>query len=71
MTYRPRVYLTGASCSGVSTLGAMLSERFDVPQLDVDDFYWMPTDPPFSTKRLPEERVRLIQDHKAGPKAGS
>lgn len=66
MTYRPRVYLTGASCSGVSTPGAMLSERFDVPQLDVDDFYWMPTDPPFSTKRLPEERVRLIQDRQSG-----
>jgi hypothetical protein len=24
----------------------VLSERFGVPQLDVDDFYWMPTDPP-------------------------
>ncbi|THK34712.1 adenylate kinase [Ensifer sp. MPMI2T] len=62
MTDQPRVYLTGASCSGVSTLGAALSERFGVPQLDVDDFYWMPTDPPFSTKRPPEDRVRLIQD---------
>lgn len=62
MEYRPRVYLTGASCSGVSTLGAVRSERFDVPQLNVDDFYWMPTDLPFSTKRPPEERVRLIQE---------
>ncbi|MCJ7995526.1 adenylate kinase [Rhizobium cremeum] len=65
MTYRPRVYLTGASCSGVSTLGAVLSKRFGVPQLDVDDFYWMPTDPPFSTKRPPEERVRQIQDRQS------
>ncbi|MBP2542232.1 ATP-binding protein [Agrobacterium tumefaciens] len=61
MTYQPRVYLTGASCSGVSTLGRVLSRRFGVPQLDVDDFYWMPTDPPYSIKRPPEERVRLIK----------
>nr|WP_105416466.1 adenylate kinase [Neorhizobium sp. T25_27] len=61
MTDQPRLYLTGASCSGVSTLGAALSEQLDVPQLDVDDFYWMPTDPPFTVKRPPEDRVRLIQ----------
>ncbi|WP_151717911.1 ATP-binding protein [Gemmobacter serpentinus] len=62
MSQKPRVYLTGASCSGVSTLGGALSQRFNVPQIDVDDYYWMPTDPPFSAKRPPEERVRLIQD---------
>ncbi|WP_333827857.1 ATP-binding protein [Pararhodobacter sp.] len=60
MENRPRIYLTGASCAGVSTLGALLSQQLDVPQLDVDDFYWMPTDPPFTTKRPPDERVRLI-----------
>lgn len=57
---KPKLYLLGASCSGVSTLGAALSERLDVPQIDVDDFYWMPTDPPFSFKRDPEDRVLLI-----------
>lgn len=62
MSNKPRVYVTGASCSGVSTLGSLLSERFLVPQIDVDDYYWMPTDPPFSTKRVPAERVRLIED---------
>lgn len=62
---RPRVYVTGASCSGVSTLGTLLAERFGVPHLDVDDFYWMPTDPPFSTKRPAEDRVRLIQERQA------
>lgn len=62
MPRKPRVYLTGASCSGVSTLGCALSKHFNIPQIDVDDYYWMPTNPPFSTKRPPEERVRLIQD---------
>lgn len=61
VTDTPRIYLTGASCAGVSTLGRALSRHFDVPQLDVDDFYWMPTDPPFTVKRPPEDRVLLIQ----------
>lgn len=55
-----KIYLTGASCSGVSSLGAALAEHLGLPQLDVDAFYWMPTNPPFTTKRPPEDRVRLI-----------
>lgn len=27
-------------------------------QIELDDFFWMPTDPPFVTKRPVEERVR-------------
>ncbi|EXL02182.1 MULTISPECIES: AAA family ATPase [Hyphomicrobiales] len=65
MSDKPCVYLTGASCSGVSTLGSILSKRFRVPQIDVDDYYWMPTDPPYSTKRAPEERVQLIKDRQS------
>ena len=61
MTDQPRIYVTGAACAGVSTLGAVLAERLGIPQLDVDDFYWLPTDPPYSAKRAPEERVRLIR----------
>lgn len=61
----PRIHLLGASCSGVSTLGAMLSKRLGVPLLDVDDFYWMPTDPPFTTKRPPEDRVDLLKERQA------
>lgn len=56
-----KIYVLGASCSGVSTLGARLAKHLNVPHLDVDDFYWLPTDPPFTTKRPPDERVHLIQ----------
>lgn len=69
MRDQPRIYLTGASCSGVSTLGTVLADRFDVPQIDVDDFYWAPTDPPFTTKRPPEDRLRLIR-HRQGQSRG-
>lgn len=56
-----RIYITGASCAGVTTLGLNLATRLDIRQVDVDDFYWMPTDPPFTTKRPPNERVSLMQ----------
>ena len=65
MTQSSRLYIRGASCSGVSTLGQSLSAHLGVPQLDVDSFYWLPTDPPFTTKRPPEDRVRMIQAEQA------
>ncbi|MFC6494623.1 hypothetical protein [Ancylobacter dichloromethanicus] len=37
-----------------------MAKRLGLPHIDVDDFYWLPTDPPFSTKRSPQDRVRLI-----------
>ena len=62
MSIKPRVYLIGAACAGVSTLGSSLAKRFAVQHIDVDDYYWLPTNPPFSTKRPPHDRVRLIRD---------
>lgn len=56
-----QIYITGASCAGVTTLGRNLSTKLGVRHADVDDFFWMPTDPPFTTKRPVDERVPLIQ----------
>jgi adenylate kinase family enzyme len=56
-----RIYITGASCAGVTTLGRTLASLLSLRHLDVDDFYWLPTNPPFTTKRPPDERVALIQ----------
>lgn len=56
-----RIYITGASCAGVTTLGQSLANQLAIPHVDVDDFYWMPTNPPFTTKRPASERVPLIQ----------
>ncbi|CAN1722025.1 Adenylate kinase [Hyphomicrobium sp. 1Nfss2.1] len=55
-----RIYLTGASCSGVTTLGAGLARALHAVHVDCDDFYWMPTDPPFTEKRPVDERVQMI-----------
>ncbi|SDU64194.1 hypothetical protein SAMN04490201_3393 [Pseudomonas psychrophila] len=56
-----RIYITGASCAGVTTLGQKLATLLRVRHVDVDDFFWMPTNPPFTTKRPASERVSLIQ----------
>lgn len=55
-----RIHITGASGSGVTTLGAALATSLAVPQFDTDDFYWLPTNPPFTTKRPASERVTLL-----------
>lgn len=34
-----RIYITGASCAGVTTLGQALAPLLDAIQIDVDDFY--------------------------------
>lgn len=56
-----RIYISGASGAGVSTLGAALADRLHVPHFDVDDYYWYPTDPPFKQSRPPEERIALLK----------
>ena len=55
-----RIYISGASGAGVSTLGAALADRLRVPHFDVDDYYWYPTEPPFERSRPPAERVHLL-----------
>jgi adenylate kinase family enzyme len=56
-----RIYITGASCAGVTTLGRSLATQLGLRHADVDDYFWMPTNPPFTTKRPVPERVPLIQ----------
>ncbi len=56
-----RVHIMGASGSGVTTLGVRLSRRLGVPSFDTDSYFWLPTDPPFTTKRPEGERVRLLE----------
>ncbi len=62
MAHDRKVYITGASGAGVTTLGGSLASGLRVRHVDCDDFYWMPTDPPFTAKRPPADRVRLIRN---------
>ncbi len=55
-----RFLITGASGSGTSTLGRALAKKLNAPFFDADDFYWLPTDPPYSQKRPFNERLSLM-----------
>jgi hypothetical protein len=56
-----RVHILGASGSGTTTLGRALAERLGCPLLDADDYFWVPTDPPFQQIRVREERQALLR----------
>jgi len=55
-----KIHILGASGSGTTTLGKALADHLGVPHYDGDDFFWMQTDPPFTTKRPREERINLL-----------
>jgi adenylate kinase family enzyme len=54
------IHITGASGSGTTSLGLKLAEEIGVLHLDADDFFWLRTDPPFTTPRDREERIDLL-----------
>jgi hypothetical protein len=55
-----RIYLTGAAGAGVTTLGRALASALQLPHFDVDDYYWYPSDPPYTQARPPNERVSRL-----------
>jgi adenylate kinase family enzyme len=55
-----RIHILGASGTGTTTLGAALADRLHCFHADADTFYWLPTDPPFTTPRPPEARLALL-----------
>lgn len=66
---RARLHITGASGSGTTTLGRALATEWSVPHADVDDYFWVPTTPPYTTKRDEAERLRLMEEVFAGREA--
>lgn len=56
-----RIHIFGASGSGASTLGAHLARKIGGLHLDTDSYYWQETDPPFTQKRNPAERISMIE----------
>lgn len=55
-----RIHIFGASGSGTSTVGKVLAEKLDITYFDFDDYYWLPSDPPFTKPREAEEKFRMI-----------
>jgi adenylate kinase family enzyme len=57
-----RIHILGTSGSGTTTLGRALAERLQCPHFDTDDYFWLPTDPPYTHQRERPERQRLLMD---------
>jgi adenylate kinase family enzyme len=55
-----RIHITGAAGAGVTALGAALAGRLNAAHLDSDDFYWLPTSPPYRLERDVAERLALL-----------
>jgi adenylate kinase family enzyme len=55
-----RIHIVGASGSGTTTLGRALAARLGCAHLDTDDFFWLPTQPPFQHPRPVAERQALL-----------
>ena len=54
------IHIFGPSGSGTTTLAKKISENLGYTFMDTDDYFWMPTDPKFTTKRPKEERLAMM-----------
>jgi adenylate kinase family enzyme len=57
-----RIHVFGASGAGVTTLGRALADRLAIPHHDTDDYFWLPTSPPYRTQRAVPDRLRLVHE---------
>jgi adenylate kinase family enzyme len=61
MAENKRIHIFGASGAGTTTLGKSLAERFTIPHLDTDDYFWGKTDIPHTKIRPLEQRIELLK----------
>ncbi len=64
------IHITGASGSGVTTLGRSLAMRLGWTHLDTDHFYWLPGNPPFQDRRPLEPRLEMMEQAFADAASG-
>jgi adenylate kinase family enzyme len=56
-----RVHIVGASGSGTTSLAVTMSAKHGHRHLDTDDFFWLPTSPPYREKRPRDARLALLR----------
>ncbi len=59
---KKHVHILGASGSGTTTLAKALSSELGYTHFDSDNYFWFPTEPPFTTKRPLDERVYFLKN---------
>jgi adenylate kinase family enzyme len=56
------IHITGASGCGVTTLGRALAGAVGSVHIDADDVLWLPTDPPYTSKRDRADRIQILEE---------
>ena len=56
------IHIYGASGSGTTTLAKHIHNNMDYFFMDTDDYFWLPTNPPYTEKRKIQERVQLMRE---------
>lgn len=67
----PVIYLYGPSGGGITTLGRALAAELGWRHMDTDDYFWEPTDPPYTVKRPIEKRLELMAAELDGAAGGT
>lgn len=57
-----RIHITGASGTGVTTLARALADALAFAHHDTDDYFWLPTAPPYRQQRAVPDRLRLMRE---------
>lgn len=55
------IHIYGASGSGTSTIGKFLCDRLGYFFMDTDDYFWEPTNSPYTTKRAILDRIEKMK----------
>ena len=56
------IHITGASGSGVSSLGAAFSSLYGYKRLDTDDYFWVMEEPLYTIKRDVNDRIAMLDN---------
>lgn len=59
---RCRLHVLGASGSGTTTLARAVANHWSVPHADADDYFWVPSDPPYVERRPEGQRLALMHE---------
>jgi adenylate kinase family enzyme len=57
-----RILITGAAGAGTTTLGKAVASKMGWNFIDADDYYWLPTKPPYQAQRDHSSRLEMILD---------
>ncbi|MFA6083021.1 adenylate kinase [Mucilaginibacter sp.] len=56
-----KIHIMGASCAGSTTLGNALAEQLSIPYFDTDDYFWEPSDVPYTIRRDTDKRNNMLK----------